>query len=132
VGEKKVGFKKPPLKDRFKKGQSGNPKGRPPKVKNTSILLKIELDKIIVVRENGKEIKLTKREALITSLVNDAITGKNQARPLLLKILDVSPPVDPFVATDEDDAAFDAFLNQQSKKAEPGDGNGGDGQDGQD
>jgi hypothetical protein len=121
----KTGFKNPPLKTRFKKGRSGNPKGRPLKIKNTSILLSIELDKLIVVRENGKETKITKREALMTSLVNDAITGKNQARPLLLKVLNVSQPVDPFVATDEDKAALDAFIIQATQRNKPSSGDDG-------
>jgi hypothetical protein len=121
----KTGFKNPSLKTRFKKGRSGNPKGRPLKIKNTSILLSIELDKLIVVRENGKETKITKREALMTSLVNDAITGKNQARPLLLKVLNVSQPVDPFVATDEDKAALDAFIIQATQRNKPSSGDDG-------
>jgi hypothetical protein len=114
----KSGFKNPPLKTRFKKGQSGNPNGRPLKIKNTSMLLSIELDKLIVVRENGRETKITKREALMTGLVNDAI--------LLVKVLNVSQPVDPFVATDEDKAALDAFIIQATQRNEPssgGDGN---------
>ena len=114
---KMVGFKNPPLETRFKKGQSGNPKGRPAKVKNASILLAIELDKLVVVRENGKEAKITKREALVTSLVNDAITGKSHSRALLLKILDVSTPVDTFVTTDDDNAVFDAFVSELVNKA---------------
>ena len=35
----KVGYKKPPLHSRFKKGQSGNPRGRPRGAKNFSSVL---------------------------------------------------------------------------------------------
>ncbi|PWJ92722.1 hypothetical protein C8D77_102497 [Mesorhizobium loti] len=125
--KKPVGYKNPPRETRFKKGRSGNPKGRPPRIKSASVLLANELDKIIVVRESGQEIKLTKREALITSLVNDAITGKNQARQLLLKILDVSTPAEAFVTTDEDHAAFDAYVSDLTKK-DPDYGDGSNGQ----
>lgn len=115
-----VGYGRPPKHSRFKKGQSGNPKGRRPRSKNTSTLLAEELDKIITVKDGSGERRLSKREALMTSLVNDAITGKNQARPLLLRILEVSNPPEPFVATDEDEAALDAFIERRSAKRSDG------------
>lgn len=65
----KVGYGKPPIHTRFKKGQSGNLKGRKPKVKNVSTLLSMELDRLIVVRDGEVEKQISKREALVTSLV---------------------------------------------------------------
>lgn len=114
--KKKVGFKSPPLETRFQKGQSGNPKGRPVKHKNASTLLADELQKKIVVRENGREKEITKLEALVTSLVNDAIHGKNNGRALLLKLLDVSTPVEPFVPNPADNEAFSALVNRLGNK----------------
>lgn len=108
-----VGYGKPPVKTRFKKGQSGNPKGRRAKVKNVSTLLAIELEKIIVVRDGSGERRLTKREALVTSLVNDAIKGKNQARALLLKILEVEAPAEPFVADEQDEHVLADWLSRR-------------------
>jgi hypothetical protein len=116
-----VGYGRPPKHSQFKKGQSGNPKGRRPKSRNTSTLLAEELDKLITVKDGSGERRLSKREALMTSLVNDAITGKNQARPLLLRILEVSNPPEPFLATDEDAAALDAFIERRSAKRSDGD-----------
>lgn len=112
----KVGYGKPPKQHQFKKGESGNPKGRKPRVKNASTLLQIELDKFVVVRDGETERKITKREALITSLVNDAITNKPRARTELLKLLDVSPPPEPFVANEDDDAALDEFLERMRRR----------------
>lgn len=112
----KVGYGRPPKLHQFKKGQSGNPKGRKPRVKNASTLLQIELDKFIDVRDGETERKITKREALITSLVNDAITNKPRARTELLKLLDVSPPPEPFVANEDDDAALDEFLERMRRR----------------
>lgn len=41
-GSYKVGYAAPPEKSRFKKGKSGNPKGRPPKPKDESIIVDID------------------------------------------------------------------------------------------
>lgn len=105
-----VGYGRPPRHSQFKKGQSGNPKGRRPKSRNTSTLLAEELDKLITVKDGNGARRISKREALITSLVNDGITGKNQARQLLLRILEISNPPEPFVATDEDETALEAYI----------------------
>ncbi len=118
----KVGYGNPPKQHQFKKGQSGNPKGRKPRVRNASTLLQIELDKLVVVRDGEMERKITKREAFITSLVNDAITNKPRARGELLRLLDVSPPPEPFVANDDDDAALDEFLQRMRRRERGGTG----------
>lgn len=78
-----VGYGKPPLHSRFQKGQSGNPHGRPKKNKSQSDLLKELLDVRIRV---GSE-KMTKREALYLSLINDAIKGKASARNTVFALM---------------------------------------------
>ena len=60
-----VGYKKPPTNTRFKKGQSGNPKGRPKKVTNMKLLIESELDRKISIKDNGEIVHTTKREALV-------------------------------------------------------------------
>jgi len=47
----KVGPGKPPLHTRFKKGESGNPRGRQPK--NLPALLVAALNQPVTVTENG-------------------------------------------------------------------------------
>jgi Family of unknown function (DUF5681) len=83
----KVGYGKPPRHTRFKRGQSGNPRGRPPGAKNLSTLLTEALNEPVVIAENGGRRKISKREAIIKQLVNQSAKGDWRAVKLLLDIL---------------------------------------------
>ena len=55
-------YRKPPEHTRFKKGQSGNPRGR--SAKNLPALLAAALNENVTVTENGKRGQITKREGV--------------------------------------------------------------------
>ncbi len=80
-----VGYGKPPQHTRFKKGESGNPTGRPKGSKNLTTLLEKELKQRVVVTENGRRRSITKQEAMVKHLVNKAVSGD---RPLMQLLLD--------------------------------------------
>src|SRR5277367_7089454 len=82
-----VGYGKPPCHTRFVKGRSGNPRGRPPGAKNLSTLLSEALNETVIVTENGGRRKVTKRQAIITQLVNRSATADFRAIKILLDIL---------------------------------------------
>ena len=82
-----VGFAKPPIATRFRKGQSGNPAGRPRGSKNISTILEQELEQRVVIRENGKQRRVTKRRASMKQFVNKAIAGDPRALQLLINYL---------------------------------------------
>jgi len=82
-----VGYGKPPLHTRFEKGQSGNPKGRPRGRKNLSSLLNEVLNGWVIVVENGRRKKITKREAIITQLVNKSAAADLKATQIVLALL---------------------------------------------
>jgi hypothetical protein len=82
-----VGYGKPPLHTRFQKGQSGNPKGRPRGRKNLSSLLNEVLNGWVIVVENGRRKKITKREAIITQLVNKSAAADLKATQIVLALL---------------------------------------------
>jgi len=86
-GEKRhdfeVGYGKPPRHTRFKKGQSGNPRGRPSGSKNLKTLVREALKEPFIVSEDGRHRKITKRQAIVTQLVDRSATGdwRGQDRP---------------------------------------------------
>jgi hypothetical protein len=79
-----VGYGRPPRQTRFRKGQSGNPVGRPRGAQNLATLIGKVLKEPVVVSENGRRKKITKREAMLKQLVNKAAAGEHRAIQLLL------------------------------------------------
>jgi hypothetical protein len=79
-----VGYRKPPRRAQFKKGQSGNPKGRPRGSRNATTLLKEALNAQVIITENGHRRTITKKEAIVTQIVNKAASGDHRSIQLLL------------------------------------------------
>ena len=86
-GDYKVGYGKPPHHTRFKRGQSGNPRGRPSGAKNLATLLNEALNELVVISENGGRKRISKRQAAFKQLVNEAAMGNWRALKLLVDIL---------------------------------------------
>ena len=70
-----VGFGKPPKRSQFRKGASGNPKGRPKGKRNFATVLERTLQEKVVINENGVRKTVTKLEAATKQLVNQAASG---------------------------------------------------------
>ena len=99
-----VGYGKPPQHTRFKKGESGNPTGRPKGSKNLTTLLEKELKQRVVVTENGRRRSITKQEAMVKHLVNKAVSGD---RPLMQLLLEEIRLLEARAASSPSDASID-------------------------
>jgi hypothetical protein len=101
-------YRKPPVHTRFKKGQSGNPRGRP--AKNLPALLATALNEKVTITENGKRRQVTKREAVIAQLVNKSASAELRATKMLIDMMrdiekKAEPPAgekSPFSPTDKE------------------------------
>jgi hypothetical protein len=78
-------YRKPPLHTRFKKGQSGNPRGRPRKT--LPALLLAALNEPVFATIDGKRRKITKREAIVTRMVNNAAGTDLRATKMLIDMM---------------------------------------------
>jgi hypothetical protein len=107
------GYKNPPPEHQFKKGQSGNPNGRPRKSKATPLLdlaelLAIELSQPLTVQENGQAVTITKAKAFVKQMVTQAINGKPSQQRIILALQSVQ----------RGDADEDLTLEEQTRQDE--------------
>ncbi len=87
-----VGYKSPPQHSQFKKGQSGNTKGRPKGSKSYVKILQSVVNEKIRVREGDKISEMTKLEALTRRLVEKSMKGGLQETQAVFKILEKYTP----------------------------------------
>ena len=109
-----VGYGKPPKEYQFKKGQSGNPKGRPRKTKSFHELVAEELNENITTTINGKNKRLSKKEALIRKVFDKAIkTGDLKYTKWLLDLDEQNKNLKPEFNIDEhDEHALKRFMDR--------------------
>lgn len=84
-----VGRNKPPKAAQFKKGQSGNPRGRPKGALNKNTVVARILAEQIPVTENGERRVITKFEAIVKAIVHRAIGGDARAGEQVLRMASV-------------------------------------------
>jgi hypothetical protein len=84
-----VGYRNPPLASRFRKGRSGNLKGRP-RGRRTELPYEAVLGQEVTIRENGRERRVTAAQAFLLHLAKLALDGDSvAARAAMLAIQDI-------------------------------------------
>lgn len=71
-----VGYGRPPKETQFKRGASGNPKGRPKVAQDFKAALLREARTLITITENGRRIRVPKHDVITKQFVNNAMKGK--------------------------------------------------------
>jgi hypothetical protein len=84
--EYEVGYRNPPKATRWRKGQSGNRRGRQKGVRNLRTEL-IELGEIISVKEQGVPRRITKQRALIKAMTAQAVQGDTRAGNIVINLM---------------------------------------------
>jgi hypothetical protein len=89
-----VGYRKPPKNTRFRKGRSGNPKGRPKGHKNISTIMKDLMDRTVTIKQNGQERRVPFNEAFVHRLAGRSLDGSPRDMIALMKAIhDYMPEV---------------------------------------
>jgi hypothetical protein len=138
-----IGYKKPPVHSRWKKGQSGNLKGRKKgkvRLMDMDDVFDEVLAALVAVNENGRPQKLSKFRAFATQVVNKGIKGDGKSAGLLMSYLlrraarKDGDPVNDEIPHQQSRQEFDALFDQMAanlrksvKKPENDDGSSGKG-----
>ena len=89
-----VGFGKPPRHTQFKPGQSGNAKGRPKKASTFADDIEKELNGTVVVMDNGRQRRITIRQAIVKQHLSKAARGDVKSTALVF-VMNKRPHSDP-------------------------------------
>jgi hypothetical protein len=88
-----LGYRNPPLASRFRKGQSGNPKGRP-RGRHSDLPYEAVLGQEVIIRENGRERRVTAAEAFVLHLTKRGLDGDTAAARAAIAAMGEIPETD--------------------------------------
>ena len=80
-----VGYGRPPKDTQFKKGQSGNPTGRPKGTRNFKTDLEEELQERVRITEGGQSEEVSKQRALVKRTFEKGLKGDMRAIAMIVQ-----------------------------------------------
>jgi hypothetical protein len=116
-GNDPVGYKRPPVNNRFQPGRSGNPRGRPKARPSFRAALLAELAAAMPAKNQQQA--GSKLQALVRTLVNSAVTGDRRAQALLVgALLRIGESEENEAASlaPEDQAILEAYVGCELKR----------------
>lgn len=124
--EYQVGYGKPPKHSQFKKGRSGNPRGRPKGSKNLATDVREVLALPVPISEGGKQSTVSTQMAMLMRLREQALKGDARAMDRFLTLAQAHGPDDTIVGSEsapapDDQAIIDRFLKRQQTASDPED-----------
>lgn len=84
-----TGYRQPPKATRFRKGRSGNPRGRP-KNRHREILYDTVLGQMVTIREDGRDRRVTAAEAFLLQLTQKGLAGDSAAARASLEAIEAA------------------------------------------
>ena len=118
-----VGYGRPPKDTQFRKGQSGNPAGRPKGTRNFKTDLEAELQERVRITESGKSEEVSKQRALVKRTFEKGMYGDMRAVAMIIQwvmqylgISEGTPEAEDLKQNDK--AIIDGFLKSIEAMAE--------------
>ena len=96
-----VGDRRPPKHSQFKRGVSGNPKGRPKGSVNLRTRVTQQLRQMVTVTRNGRPVKMRKGDLIALQIVDAAAKGDLKAAMLAVRLDDEASIVASKASTEE-------------------------------
>lgn len=90
--EKPVGYRNPPSHSKFKKGQSGNRKGRPRGARSYRAIIREEASEPIRITVDGKRRTVPAFRVIIKQLKKEALSGDAKARRDFIELIQIHCP----------------------------------------
>jgi hypothetical protein len=119
MDDDQTGYKQPPRAGQFKKGRSGNPKGRPKGSGNFKTDLLQVMGETVFILQNGERRPVSGRKAVALKLLHGAMSGDAKALGTLTNHLlkhdidaDAKPQVE--IVTENDRVIIEDFLRRNS------------------
>ena len=120
-----TGYCKPPKKSQWKKGQSGNPKGRPKDSENFETIAKRVLQAPVTVKENGKKRRIPTQEAIMIRTAQRAMEGDPRHTKIAIDIaqsLNRSPGAEQGSLSPNDEDILRRALEEFQKRSDDKEG----------